>query len=87
MSANYKICIQSNKYYLYKTWKNHSVFYSKSWKCDSYVDWEAFCQYILKKHCITCKLKKGKYGDYKELLPKYTTQNKFLINKIFFNSY
>lgn len=66
---------------LCKTSTNHDTSCSKCWKYDLYAHQEAICQYISKKYFLTCKLKKGKYEDYKKLSLKYS---KFLMNYDFF---
>lgn len=36
------------------------------------------CIYMTKKYCATYLIKKVKCANYEDLLPKYTTNNKFI---------
>ena len=44
---------------------------------------EEHCQYVSKKHYATFPIKKGKYADCEDLLPKCTLEGKFLIILIY----
>ncbi len=71
---------------LWDVWKEtlyeQSSIYSKTQKCNTFVHQATICQSITKKYYTTCSLKKKKYRDYEEFLPKYTSDKKLIIFKV-----
>lgn len=60
--------------------KNHSfIKYSKARKCNANTNKELFYKYVIKIYCATCLVKKEKCLDCKNLPPKYTFNNKFIL--------
>lgn len=77
VATNWKICIKGHKYKTYKVSKQWSSGnYLKSRKCDTFVYWEDICQYMSKKYYAIYSMKKKKCANYKNLSPKYTSNNK-----------
>lgn len=78
--SGYKVYKKRKQYNLYKVLWLHSIpYYSKSQKYNIYAYRKKHCQYIFKKYYATYIIKKGKYTDYKNLLPKYTLDSEFQI--------
>lgn len=78
---NCKLCIKGTKCKFCKVSKVHTgtIECIESWKYDGCIIREAQCICISKKYCVKCTKPKGKYGDYKDLPPKYNSDRKFSI--------
>lgn len=80
VTTNCQVCEKGKQYDLYKVSRLHNTpNSSKSQKYDICVYREEYCQCISKKYCVSYAIKKEKYTDYKEILPKCTSYSEFKI--------
>ena len=81
VAAKYKICVKEHKCELCKIPRQNSEIatFTNNQRYDACAHSEENCQYIGKKYCITCAIKKGKCANCQELHPKCTTNGNFFL--------
>ena len=80
VAADCKICIKGHKYNICKNLKDCSLTNcSKNWQYDAFVHRKDIYQYVTKKYCTTCLVKKGKCGDCENLPFKCTIDSNFFL--------
>ena len=83
VSAECKICVKGHKCNTCKGPQQcSSTNCYNNWRCDACVHKEEICQYVSKKYFAMYIGQKGKCGDYKDLPPKYTTNDNNLLIRL-----